>query len=155
MYARGGRDVEGGGYGNDTNSNILEQQNNDRISELSEQVARLKVNKEFYFVSTRSMSSRVYIVPFKYELHLVYLYETRENSGYINVHYFVNFLPLSSGSILNNNNNITSLHHYYRALQLTSDQKLENRIHYWIKWEKDFFRRVICFRGVWQKLVSC
>jgi hypothetical protein len=44
MYARGGRDVEGGGYGNDTNSNILEQQNNDRISELSEQVARLKVN---------------------------------------------------------------------------------------------------------------
>jgi len=50
MYARGGstggygRDVEGGGGGrsNDTNSNILEQQNNDRISELSEQVARLK-----------------------------------------------------------------------------------------------------------------
>mmetsp|Transcript_29909 Transcript_29909/g.33537 ORF Transcript_29909/g.33537 Transcript_29909/m.33537 type:complete len:147 (+) Transcript_29909:236-676(+) len=44
MYARGGRDVEGGsgGKSNDTNSNILEQQNNDRISELSEQVARLK-----------------------------------------------------------------------------------------------------------------
>lgn len=78
MYARGGRDVEGGGYGNDTNSNILEQQNNDRISELSEQVARLKVNKEFYCVSTRSMSSRVYIVPYKYELHPVQLYKTRE-----------------------------------------------------------------------------
>jgi len=42
MYSRGG-DVEGGGGRfNDTNSNILEQQNNDRISELSEQVARLK-----------------------------------------------------------------------------------------------------------------
>ena len=49
MYSRGGgygRDVEGGGGGgrfNDANTNILEQQNNDRISELSEQVARLKV----------------------------------------------------------------------------------------------------------------
>lgn len=47
MYSRGnsggyGRDVEGGGRFNDTNTNILEQQNNDRISELSEQVARLK-----------------------------------------------------------------------------------------------------------------
>ena len=37
----GGRDVEGGRF-NDTNANILEQQNNDRISELSDQVARLK-----------------------------------------------------------------------------------------------------------------
>ena len=49
MYSRGGgpggRDVEGGGRFNDANTNILEQQNNDRISELSEQVARLKVNK--------------------------------------------------------------------------------------------------------------
>ena len=45
MYARG-RDLEGGGGRfNDTNTNILEQQNNARISELSEQVARLKVNK--------------------------------------------------------------------------------------------------------------
>ena len=93
MYARGGRDVEGGGYGNDTNSNILEQQNNDRISELSEQVARLKVNKEFYFVSTRSMSSRVYIVPFKYELHPVQLYKTREYSDYINFYYLLTFFP--------------------------------------------------------------
>ena len=50
MYSRNstggyGRDVEGGRRFNDTNTNILEQQNNDRISELSEQVARLKVNK--------------------------------------------------------------------------------------------------------------
>ena len=50
MYSRGGSggygrgDVEGGGRFNDANTNILEQQNNDRISELSEQVARLKVN---------------------------------------------------------------------------------------------------------------
>lgn len=45
MYSRiSGRDVEGGGKFNDANTNILEQQNNDRISELSEQVARLKVN---------------------------------------------------------------------------------------------------------------
>jgi hypothetical protein len=44
MYSRNGRDVEGGGKFNDANSNILEQQNNDRISQLSEQVARLKVN---------------------------------------------------------------------------------------------------------------
>ena len=48
MYSRNGSggyggDVEGGGRFNDTNTNILEQQNNDRISELSEQVARLKV----------------------------------------------------------------------------------------------------------------
>jgi hypothetical protein len=51
MYSRTssggyGRDVEGGRGGgrfNDTNSNILEQQNNDRINELSDQVARLKV----------------------------------------------------------------------------------------------------------------
>lgn len=43
MYSRiSGRDVEGGGKFNDANTNILEQQNNDRISELSEQVARLK-----------------------------------------------------------------------------------------------------------------
>mmetsp|Transcript_22348 Transcript_22348/g.62168 ORF Transcript_22348/g.62168 Transcript_22348/m.62168 type:complete len:145 (+) Transcript_22348:298-732(+) len=47
MYSRSGpggygRDVEGGGRFNDANTNILEQQNNDRISELSEQVARLK-----------------------------------------------------------------------------------------------------------------
>jgi blocked early in transport 1 len=41
-------DVEGGGRGHrgmsasDANSNILEQQNNERINELSEQVARLK-----------------------------------------------------------------------------------------------------------------
>jgi blocked-early-in-transport protein 1 len=41
-YGRGGRaDVEGGRH-NDTNSNILEQQNNERIYELSEQVTRLK-----------------------------------------------------------------------------------------------------------------
>jgi blocked-early-in-transport protein 1 len=38
-YNRG--DVEGGRF-NDTNANILEQQNNERISELSDQVARLK-----------------------------------------------------------------------------------------------------------------
>mmetsp|Transcript_15737 Transcript_15737/g.25499 ORF Transcript_15737/g.25499 Transcript_15737/m.25499 type:complete len:142 (-) Transcript_15737:67-492(-) len=38
-----GRDVEGGsGRYNDTNANILEQQNNERIYELSEQVSRLK-----------------------------------------------------------------------------------------------------------------
>lgn len=47
-----GYDLEGGGGGaasgprrggyNDTNSNILEQQNNERINELSDQVARLK-----------------------------------------------------------------------------------------------------------------
>jgi blocked-early-in-transport protein 1 len=48
MYGRrGGKgDVEGGGRGgggvNDTNANIMEQQNNERIYELSEQVARLK-----------------------------------------------------------------------------------------------------------------
>jgi blocked early in transport 1 len=62
MYGRNGYDVEGGrprgnrssngmtatssssggGYANDTNANIMEQQNNERISELSEQVARLK-----------------------------------------------------------------------------------------------------------------
>lgn len=42
-YGRTGRgDVEGGGRFNDTNSNILEQQNNERIYELSEQVSRLK-----------------------------------------------------------------------------------------------------------------
>eukprot|EP00529_Nitzschia_sp_RCC80_P037411 CAMPEP_0113456926 /NCGR_PEP_ID=MMETSP0014_2-20120614/9141_1 /TAXON_ID=2857 /ORGANISM="Nitzschia sp." /LENGTH=155 /DNA_ID=CAMNT_0000348399 /DNA_START=182 /DNA_END=649 /DNA_ORIENTATION=+ /assembly_acc=CAM_ASM_000159 len=61
MYARGGsgnssRDIEGGGGGgggrfNDTNAGILEQQNNERIYELSEQVSRLKgltldINKE-------------------------------------------------------------------------------------------------------------
>lgn len=39
--SRGGGDIEGGRY-NDTNANILEQQNNERIYELSEQVARLK-----------------------------------------------------------------------------------------------------------------
>jgi hypothetical protein len=52
MYSRAssggfGRDLEGGRGGggrfNDTNANILEQQNNDRINELSDQVARLKV----------------------------------------------------------------------------------------------------------------
>ena len=51
MYGRrggGGYDLEGGGRGggrggyNDTNANILEQQNNERINELSDQVARLK-----------------------------------------------------------------------------------------------------------------
>jgi len=48
MYSRSGSgsynrgDVEGGGRYNDTNANILEQQNNDRISELGDQVARLK-----------------------------------------------------------------------------------------------------------------
>ena len=42
-YGRSGRDVEGGGGRfNDTNSNILEQQNNERIYELSQQVSRLK-----------------------------------------------------------------------------------------------------------------
>lgn len=51
MYSRGGaggygRDVEGGGRFSDTNANILEQQNNERIYELSEQVARLKVSFE-------------------------------------------------------------------------------------------------------------
>jgi len=38
---RGGGDVEGGRH-NDTNANILEQQNNERIYELSQQVNRLK-----------------------------------------------------------------------------------------------------------------
>jgi blocked-early-in-transport protein 1 len=46
MYGRNrgaGGDVErGGGRMNDTNSNILEQQNNERIFELGEQVSRLK-----------------------------------------------------------------------------------------------------------------
>jgi blocked-early-in-transport protein 1 len=45
MYGRrgGGGDVErGGGRNNDTNANILEQQNNERIFELSEQVSKLK-----------------------------------------------------------------------------------------------------------------
>ena len=51
MYGRNGGynragsgDVERGGgrFGNDTNTNILEQQNNERIYELSEQVSRLK-----------------------------------------------------------------------------------------------------------------
>ena len=49
MYSRnggynrvGGGDVERGGGFNDTNANILEQQNNERIFELSEQVSRLK-----------------------------------------------------------------------------------------------------------------
>lgn len=50
MYGRNGSynraaggDVErGGGRFNDTNTNILEQQNNERIYELSEQVSRLK-----------------------------------------------------------------------------------------------------------------
>jgi blocked-early-in-transport protein 1 len=48
MYGRrgGSADVErgsrGGGGVNDTNANIMEQQNNERIYELSEQVARLK-----------------------------------------------------------------------------------------------------------------
>ena len=37
----GGGRGRGGGY-NDTNANILEQQNNERINELSDQVARLK-----------------------------------------------------------------------------------------------------------------
>ena len=43
-YNRAGAgDLEGGrGRYNDTNANILEQQNNERIYELSEQVARLK-----------------------------------------------------------------------------------------------------------------
>jgi len=48
MYGRGsynrggGRDVEGGNRYSDTNANILEQQNNEKIYELSEQVSRLK-----------------------------------------------------------------------------------------------------------------
>lgn len=49
MYSRNGGynrvsggDVERGGGFNDTNANILEQQNNERIFELSEQVSRLK-----------------------------------------------------------------------------------------------------------------
>lgn len=50
MGRRNGYDLEGGGSGgrrggggyNDTNANILEQQNNERINELSDQVARLK-----------------------------------------------------------------------------------------------------------------
>ena len=52
MGRRNGYDLEGGGGGrrgggagggyNDTNANILEQQNNERINELSDQVARLK-----------------------------------------------------------------------------------------------------------------
>ena len=48
MYSRNGGynrvsgDVERGGGYNDTNANILEQQNNERIFELSEQVSRLK-----------------------------------------------------------------------------------------------------------------
>eukprot|EP00934_Nitzschia_sp_Nitz4_P003688 Nitzschia sp. Nitz4//scaffold162_size51285//7600//9536//NITZ4_006965-RA/size51285-processed-gene-0.42-mRNA-1//-1//CDS//3329537961//3678//frame0 len=49
MYSRNGNysrvnngDVERGGRFNDTNTNILEQQNNERIFELSEQVSRLK-----------------------------------------------------------------------------------------------------------------
>ena len=60
MYSRGGSggygrgDVEGGGRFNDANTNILEQQNNDRISELSEQVARLKVN---YSVQRQPLSN--------------------------------------------------------------------------------------------------
>jgi blocked-early-in-transport protein 1 len=41
-YNRVGGDVERGGGYNDTNANILEQQNNERIFELSEQVSRLK-----------------------------------------------------------------------------------------------------------------
>jgi blocked-early-in-transport protein 1 len=45
MHGRGhrnGYDVEGGGRRNDANANILESQNNDRINELSDHVARLK-----------------------------------------------------------------------------------------------------------------
>lgn len=44
MYGRNGYDVEGGKRGrfSDTNSSILEQQNNERINELSDQVSRLK-----------------------------------------------------------------------------------------------------------------
>ena len=47
-YGRNGYDIEGGRRGGssrgaaDTNANILEQQNNERINELSESVARLK-----------------------------------------------------------------------------------------------------------------
>ena len=61
MYSRGnsggyGRDVEGaGGRFNDANTNILEQQNNDRISELSEQVARLKVNRSKNVLATTAV----------------------------------------------------------------------------------------------------
>ena len=36
------RGAAGGGFRNDTNANILEQQNNERINLLSDQVARLK-----------------------------------------------------------------------------------------------------------------
>jgi blocked-early-in-transport protein 1 len=50
MHGGGYRDVEGGGNvrgrgggrANDANSGIMEQQNNERIDELSDQVARLK-----------------------------------------------------------------------------------------------------------------
>ena len=53
MYGRGGgyNDLEGGGgvrgrggglSSSDANANILEQQNNERINELSDHVARLK-----------------------------------------------------------------------------------------------------------------
>mmetsp|Transcript_22980 Transcript_22980/g.32097 ORF Transcript_22980/g.32097 Transcript_22980/m.32097 type:complete len:158 (+) Transcript_22980:304-777(+) len=45
MYSRGYNpsSLESGGRGaRDTNTNIMEQQNNDRINELSDQVARLK-----------------------------------------------------------------------------------------------------------------
>ena len=68
MYARGvssgnsSRDIEGGGGGgggryNDTNAGILEQQNNERIYELSEQVSRLKVRVGVGVVSCRVHSS--------------------------------------------------------------------------------------------------
>ena len=39
---RGGYDIEGGRGGRDANNQILEQQNNERINELSQHVARLK-----------------------------------------------------------------------------------------------------------------
>eukprot|EP00569_Conticribra_weissflogii_P003334 CAMPEP_0171330264 /NCGR_PEP_ID=MMETSP0878-20121228/1891_1 /TAXON_ID=67004 /ORGANISM="Thalassiosira weissflogii, Strain CCMP1336" /LENGTH=139 /DNA_ID=CAMNT_0011830523 /DNA_START=221 /DNA_END=639 /DNA_ORIENTATION=- len=39
---RGGAGGRGGMSSHETNANIMEQQNNDRISELSDQVARLK-----------------------------------------------------------------------------------------------------------------
>jgi blocked-early-in-transport protein 1 len=46
MHGRGGYNrgdpERGGRFNNDTNANILEQQNNDRINELGDQVARLK-----------------------------------------------------------------------------------------------------------------
>jgi blocked early in transport 1 len=51
MYGRGYGDIEGGGVrgrgggglsSGDANAGILEQQNNERINELSEHVARLK-----------------------------------------------------------------------------------------------------------------